>query len=662
MNANVSPVLSLKRTSCLCIIANLREFSARNLMRISKELRKELLLSIPVHEISFLEQTGFVEGIDMEAVWAALLRERIPPTFAEKLNISPLTKCSQSSRQKYMETLAFIILNKVWDKNTNTSHYQLALDLLFSVHYCLGIYNWRKLLVIYPHLRKYFYSFPPPRQYIVVPIDYYNKYYKSISDVQLISLLLDGCHFQPTQINLFAPSFVNTHLWKEINHPSAFKSFRRFLTTASSLWLCSSGSTEHQLDTDTINKFPQVLSFIIVEMIKRSELKHLHLQAPDARSLSLLLDSIAGLLATLSSYQSRQAKKCTPYNKLKELTLTHDYQPPQQVVVDTSSLTCLFRNAANIVSYQPHLKEVNLGGIKFTCRAQNLKDLITALVQHVNKESGSILTFNACHMMLDFFLLIIETFLRSQVFNDQVLNLSRVIVEKAAIPKQSEFCTSIISMSEECFNFKYYKISDMYLPSSTGFWLLYKGHQIRLHTLELHGVRVDSGCSLLNEIAKHPNFRVRKIYLSNIDIPHCYITVDDFQQLLVKKDLEVLSISDCNIGETGVLQDITIAFSLLLSYRYTLVSVLTLKDNKMGAESDEILQNFFAALFSMRSIQALGLDIRSNQLKPQHFKIMVSEWKRCAGDKKLRQLHCQGNEVAPNQKFEVGELSHWTFV
>jgi len=634
------------------------------------QLRQELLLNIPIHEIWYLEHTEFVDGIDMKAVWAAITKERMPATFSDKLNVSPLTKCSPCVREKYMETLGFIILNKVWNKGTNTNHYQLALDLIFSVHYCMGIMNWRKFLGTNPHWRQHFHSFPPPRQHIIVPTKYYNKYYNNgqgVSDVQLMGLLLDGCRYRPSQMNIFAPSFINTHIWVEMKYPSVLEKFRRFVCTTESLWFCTSGSAEQVTDVNMVKTFPDMLSFIVTEMITSSgavsEFKHLHLQAPNVTSLSHLLNSIAYFFAVLTNYESIRTKNCTPYKnkKLKEITLTHEEQP-QHVTTDTVSLDCLFRNMADVITYQPQLKEVNLGGINFACVTQNLRTLITALVQHINRDTGSILMFSACHMMLHFFQVMLETFLRSQVFHNQVLHMSQVVVDRTTIPKQSEFYTSVISMSEEGFNFKYYKFCDMHLPHPTGFWLLHRAHQIRLHTLELHNVRVDRGCSLLNEIAKHPNLRVRRIYLSKIDIPHCYITVQDFQLLLVKKDLEVLSICDCNIGENGVLQDISLAFSLLFSYRHMLVSVLNLKENKIGGESDKNLHSFFANLFIMHSIRALGLDIRNNQLKPKHFNIMLTEWKRCAGDKKLRQLHCQGNEVGPKQKYLIGEMSQWTFI
>ena len=663
-----SSILSLQKTSFLCILSNLKSFSTRTLSMLPIQLRQELLLNISVHEMWFLEQSEFVDGIDMDAVWAAITKERMPSTFFDKLSVSPLSKCSQCVKQKYMETLGFIILNKVWNKGTNMNHYQLALDLIFSVHYCMGIMNWRKFVGTNPHWRQHFHSFPPPRQHIIVPTEYYNKYYKNgqgVSDVQLISLLLDGCCYRPTQLNILAPYFVCTHLWLEVKYPSVLERFRRFVSKAESLWFCTSGSVEQTSELNMLKNFPEMLSFVVTEMITSSsvgsELKHLHLQAPNVTGLSHLLNSIAFFFAVLTNFETIRTNNCTPYKNLKELTLIHEEQP-QHVNIDIASLDCLFRNMADVISYQPYLTEVNLGGVNFACVTQNLRGLITALVQHINRESGSILSFNACHMMLHFFQVMIQSFLISRVFNNQVLHMSQAVVDRTTIPIQSEFYTATITMAEEGFDFKYYKFSDMHLPHPTGHLLLHRAHQIRLHTLELHDVRVDLGCSLLTQIAKHPNLRVRRIYLSKIEIPHCYITVQDFQLLLVKKDLEVLSICDCNIGENGVLQDITIAFSLLFSYRYMLVSVLNLKDNKIGAESDKNLHSFFAALFGMYSIRALGLDIRNNQFLSKHFNIMLTEWKRCAGKKKLRQLHCQGNELGPKQKYLIGDMSQWTFI
>lgn len=134
------------------------------------------------------------------------------------------------------------------------------------------------------------------------------------------------------------------------------------------------------------------------------------------------------------------------------------------------------------------------------------------------------------------------------------------------------------------------------------------------------------------------------------------------QGLLVKTDLEVLSITECNIGENGVLQDLTIALNLLFNCRYTMVGVLNLCGNKIGMETDRNIQNFFSALFNMYSIRNLGLDIRLNHLQSRHFTLMCAEWQRCAGKKKLRQLHCQGNEFLNKQKYDIGDIARWTFV
>jgi len=319
---NSTSTISLQKMSCLYIISNMKSFSTGMLSKLPIQVRQELLLNVPVHDMWFLEKSEFVEGIDLKAVWASITKERMPLTFSEKLNVPPLTKYTNCTRQKYMETLGFIILNKVWNKGTSINHYQLALDLIFSVHYCTGILNWRKFLGTNPHWRQYFHSFPSPRQHIIVPTMYYNKYYNNgpgVSDVQLISLLLDGCCYCPAQANIFAPSFINTHIWVEIKYPSVLERFRRFVSTAESLWFCTSGSIEQASDVNMVKTFPEMLAFTVTEMITSSrhgsELKHLYLQAPNVTSLSHLLNSVAFFFAVLTNYESIRTKNCTPYTR-----------------------------------------------------------------------------------------------------------------------------------------------------------------------------------------------------------------------------------------------------------------------------------------------------------------------------------------------------------
>ena len=666
--ASGTSVLNLQKIVCLNILVNLQNYSSDILALLPVKIRHELILNVPVHEIWRLEQSKFVDGIDMKAVWETITKERIPSAFVDKLNISPISKRSHSLKERYMEIIGFIILNKIWKRGSNVNHYQLALDLIFSVHYSLGIINWRKFLATNPCWRQYFHSFPSPRQHIVVPINWYSKYYTSgqgVSDVQLISLLLDGCCYSPSQMNVFAPSFLTTPIWVEVKYPSVLERFRRFISNTESLWFCTSGSTDPQPDSNTIKHFPEMLSFIVTEMIASSSaansFKHLYLQAPNVTALSHLVNSIAYFFAVLTNFENIRTNNCTPYKYLKELTLLHEEQPKHNSI-DLVSLDCLFRNLMDIIHHQPNLEELTLGGINLACLTQNFRGFITSLVHHMNRPINNILSINTCSMMLHCFQVITESFLLANTFKNQLLHISQVIIDRTTIPQQADFYTRAITMCESGYDFKHYKFSHMYFPHPITFWILHRAHQFRFHTLEFHDIRVDPGCSILTLIAKHPNMRVRRLYLSKIEIPHCYITVEDFQLLLVKNDLEILSIAECNLGENGVLQDLTIALNLLFNCRCLMVAVLNLYGNKLGSETDKNLHNFFSALFSMHSVGDLGLDLRNNQLKPHHFGIMCAEWKRCAGRKKLRQLHCSGNDIIGKQKYHVGELSRWTFV
>lgn len=662
-------VLSLQKTVCLNLLVNLKNYSPAILSLLPVKIRQELLVNVPVHEIWWLEQSKFVEGLDMKTVWGTITHERMPSILSDKLTMSPISKRSQTLKERYMEIIGFIILNKICDRGTSINHYQLALDLIFSVHHCLGISNWRRFLATNPHWRQHFHSFPAPRQNMIVPTHFHNKYYangQGISDVQLMSLLLDGCCYCPTQMNIFAPSFLTTPIWMEIKYPSVLERFRRFISNTESLWFSSSGSTEPQPDCNTIKYFPEMLSLIVTEMIASGRLgnfKHLYLQAPNVTSLSHLVNSIAYFFAVLTNYENIRTNNCTPYKHLKELTLIHDEQA-HHTSVDVISLDCLFRNLGDIINHQPNLEELTLGGINLAYLTQSLRSFLTSLVHHINRPTSNILSINTCSMMLYCFQVIIESFLVANTYKNQLLHLSKVIIDRTTIPVQSELYTRIVTMGESGYDFKHYKFSHMYLPNLIVYWLLHRAHQFRLHTLELHDIRVDPGCSILTHIAKHPNLRVRRLYLSKIEIPHCYITVEDFQILLIKNDLEVLSIAECNLGENGVLQDLTIAFNLLFNYRFTMVNVLNLFGNKLGSESEKNLQNFFSALFSLHKLETLGLDIRYNEFQPRHFALMCAEWKKCtcSSKKRLRQLHCLGNALNSKQKYQIGEMSKWTFI
>lgn len=549
-------VLSLQKTVCLNLIVNLKHYSPDVLCLLPVKIREEILVNLPVHEMWWLEQSKFVEGLDMKAVWGTITHERMPVALMEKLTTSPISKRSRTLRERYMEIVGFIIINKICDRAAAVNHYQLALDLIFSVHHCLGISNWRWFLAMNPHWRRHFHSFPPPRNHIIVPTYFFGRYYgngQGVSDVQLMSLLLDGCCYSPTQMNVFAPSFLTTPIWVEIKYPSVLERFRRFISNAESLWFSSSGTSEHQPDCNTVRYFPEMLSLIVTEMIatgSAGSFRHLYLQAPNITALSHLVNSVAYFFAVLTNYENIRTNNCTPYKHLKELTLIHDEQA-HHTSIDIISLDCLFRNLGDIIYHQPNLEELTLGGVNLAYLTQSLRAFLASLVHHINRPNSNTLSINTCNIMLHCFQVIIESFLVVNTYKTQLLHFSKVVLDRTTIPVQSELYTRIVTMSESGYDFKHFKFSHMYLPNLIVYWLLHRAHQFRLHTLELHDIRADPGCSLLTHIAKHPNLRARKILLSKIDIPHCYITVEDFQILLIKPDLEILSITECNIGETG---------------------------------------------------------------------------------------------------------------
>ena len=671
--SNQSTLLTLQQTACLYVIGNLHECDPHQLSLLPANIRFLLMVNIPVADLLKLEHTRFTDAVDMNVVWTILTNKLLPNEYAGFMN-SPLFKGSGSMKELYMEVLATIIFNNMYNTQSLTgyhSHRELALDLMFSIRNCLGILNWDQFLASSPSWMQFFQTFPDKfRQDRVIPVRrYQNHYNRSTSDMALVTYYLSECYYFPSRVSIIASPFIKSSFWRDKFYPMVMERMRMFISRAESLWFSAISDGDSITANDSITRnFPCALRFIASEILANpmSSFSRVCLQALDVRTLAALVSAIAPLLAHMKPPFAQYCVNTNhaPYRYLKEFSVAQpECGPPNDALAHALLFECL----GSIVTSQEHLEELSLGGIDLLVDCPNYGSLANALLHFVVKPSMAVLYLSDLPMLRPLLHDILERYLLGRTARSQILHLHNVTIDPKTIPPTGlKTVVMMMVMRDECLNHKQLKLSQMYLPCRIIFWLFHKVHIFHLHTLELHRVTVDPPFSIVGIIARHPGLFVQKLCLSNLDIPRCNATAEDFKFLLTKRCLKILSITNCQIGEKGLLQDLTMALNRIQAcarapVQISFVDVLNLSENSLGLATDYIFRNFFAALFQLTLQPNLGLDIRSNKLTPHHFTLIYVMWVKHSAGRRLRQLQCQWNHVPTDRQF-LSQIAQWVYV
>ena len=670
-------LLSLQRLSYLYIIGNLQEFEPHHLALLPVNMRFLLLINIPVADILKLEHTKVTQGVDMHAVWTAVTNKTLPAEYAGFIH-SPLLKGSGSMKELYMEVLATIIFNSLCNKRSSSGyqrHRELALDLMFSIRNCLGINNWMEYLSYNPSWLNWFQTFPSESRHDrIVPMKRYENHYirstTGSSDMSLVTYYLSECYYFPSRVSVIATSFIKSSFWMDKFYPSVMERMRMFVSRAESLWFSAIGDGDRiSISDDITSNFPCALRFIASEILANplSNLKSLCLQALDVITLTALVSAVTPLLAHIKAPLAQYcvSTNITPYRFLKELSVAQRQCGPQR---ETLAHTILFDSLASIILYQECLEELSLGGVDLLAvECQSYDSLANALLVFAAKPSMTILHLSDIPVLRLFLQEVVERYLLSRAKSNQILHLHHVTVDpRTILPHGIKTIVKTIIMREECLNLKQLKLSQMYLPCRIAFWLFHPLHVFYLHTLEIHGVTIDPPYSIINVIGRNAGLHVQKLCFSNVDIPRCNATAEDFRCLLTKRYLRNLSITNCNIGAKGLLQDLTTAlhgvFMMMgAAMPVSFVEVLNISENGLGAATDYFIRNFFGALFRLVPFQPnLGVDIRNNKMSAHQFTLIYIMWVRNAGGRKLRQLQCQWNMLPQDRSF-LSQMAQWVF-
>ena len=669
-----SSLLTLQQTTCLYVIGNLQNYTPRQLCLLPVNIRFIILINIPVADVLKLEHTCFAEGVDMQSVWSILTKKTLPAEYMAFAH-SPLFKGTGSMKELYMEVLATIIFNSVCNKHSASgyqNHRELALDLMFSIRNCMGIKNWEGFLASSPSWRKYFQTFTNlSRQDRMVPMTRYQDHYLSgtASDMCLVTHFLSECYYFPNRVSIIASPFVESTMWTDKFYPMVMERMRMFISRAEALWFSAIGEGDVINAKDSVtSNFPCALRFILSEILANPmpNFNRICIQALDIKTLSSLICAVTPLLGVMKQPYAQYCVNMNhaPYRYLREFSVG---QPESGPPGDSLAHALLFECLACIILHQDHLEELTLHGIDLLVDCPTYGSLAGALLHYASRPSMAVLYFTNLPVLRPLLQDVVEKFLQGKPNRNQILHLNKVLVDPNTVPPNGiKTVVNMMIMKEECIDLKQLKITEMYLPPRMIFWLFHNVHIFHLHTLELHSVNIDPPFSLVSIVARHPNLYVQKLSLSNIDIPRCGVTTEDFKLLLTKKCLRILSITACRIGEKCLLHDLAMAINRIQMFVRSpvpipFVEVLNLSDNNLGHSNDYLFRNFCAALFRQVIQPNLGLDIRNNRLTPRHFTMMYMMWAKHSGGRKLKQLQCHMNHLPLERQF-MTQMAQFVFV
>ena len=125
-------LLSLVDQCFLYLIFNLEEFPPNYLVLLPRQIRKQLLLSLPMVDICNLEKTAVVEGIEMNDVWQSVRENRV----ADHVHLQQLSKVlSVGGREFCFRALIFLFVHCGSESGIEVIDF---ISLLYSVKLHMG--------------------------------------------------------------------------------------------------------------------------------------------------------------------------------------------------------------------------------------------------------------------------------------------------------------------------------------------------------------------------------------------------------------------------------------------------------------------------------------------------------------------------------------------
>ena len=660
LKMNLHPI-SLQNQCLIYIISFLELFPLDYLALLPAAIRQQLLENLPPADICRLEQSSFIEGLDMERIWGMQkqttmyirktdwLYDRSPTNFKDSFfrRVYTIVFQAYDSRRS-----TFILIGCLCTPGHQGMQYRRNSGYRNRIYrqtkYWSYLHGNRNCLITTPHRFQQYYD-PNP----------YERF-------DLITLTPELCHYYPKALrvplrscttavcgSIIRDTTLSTTMFQHVKNLhftlTEQKTLLRYaLVSACARRVAHYGHQETQ-QVDLTTYFSERIYTIFEAFLYPAlqVLEELTIEVDTTKTLGVMLEMSVPLLrgTTLSQISTSNIMTMTAQN-IKNFTiilgrpLSVTTPVPLSIAHDT-----LLQYLSSLFSL-PHFKSLHLEGIIF-------------------QDDPHAHAFGS----------ILYTFLTSPTTHEQSLTCRSIRFEQL----QSEDYKTMplpppVVSSEHSLKYKSLQFEGTSLPQSILTWL-FQTSQLHLQALKLHiqplrvstrplvmlpaGIENVHVQRLALHTCKHPLKRpggrhqrpnpftqLKSAAQCKVD-PDFYKTVHSLQQILLKNALMSLDLESNNLGHSGILPYLT--EGLINRATTGTLRELNLANNYLEDETDQNLANLFDAIFCLPQIQELSLNINGNGLNRHHFDIIHTSWTKKSAGLKLQFL---------NYNFRVHVLPH----
>ena len=596
--------LSLERYCFLKVISDLETVPPESLALLPLSLRHKLACNLPAVDVCQLEQTSFVQGLDMDKVWTHLAEKAI--------------KVYSKGKDGYFSDVCTLLLNHYYPYQCSNQDYRTVIcELLFSIKDCLGIVDWS---TFQHHLQV------QADKNLVIPYRHQESYKQFASgdhsDAQLVSFILQKTHCLPKSPTIYCKEFAG-HIRSESWANENWQVLVEYLSGVRKL------SLQHAT-TSVVSGF--IFNAMSARGLRQLQLEELYLRGHN--------DFLEETLISVGYYLRRESGlQCGSCDSLKHV---HVEGGP---VCDFTA-----RELSDIIENQPSISSVWLA---FVYPWPPVTTVATPAHRRLCNTLSRVLQLTELtYMHLEGIILLpaglqqlLYLFLTTSCHHTQTLLISCSLSQDL-----SGFVDDLSCCHPDDSNLSYKKL-DLHnadFPAAITQWL--SDHvYLRLDTLDLNNINCAGTGIILPFVLSHPRLEVKNLTVSLGD---SLDTHEGFQwqsgcfhgilgsSLLNELHLHCFGVL---VRENAMLL-LEFITGIFKQVRVGMLETLDLQDNNLGSLPDSQLILLFEAILSLPQLERFTLDLSENSLDDRQLKLLYRLWQDKCGGKKMKELICWSSD------------------
>ena len=569
-----------------------------------------LIQNLPVADVCRLEQSSFVKGMDMEHIWATLIRENVLPQLPFlRREHNPV-----STKDDYFSALCGIILNrKLYARDFD------VLSCLFSVKVCLGIEDWSE--IAHPFCQQVAVrDYEIHGQTLRIP-PRYNEYFTSeqFSNIGIIRLILDAsCYYFPKSLTLVCESFAENFFSQEWISPENLRMLTTYLHQIRRLSLDFSFGNPNRVDM--LSALPFILNVL-------SNNGKLQLEDFSVRDKSGQFTE--NTVFAISPYLKGGEGSCQTLETVSLLTTSSssDCKVTISQFSEPATLELL-----DIINNQIQLRKVELCAHR--CYGLSCIRLCSALANLFEQPQFREMHLGLSGMLAGSFQELLSSYLTAPCSGDLSLCLQKMHCFTNDMSRFSHtlFCLNI---PEENILHKSLTMSSLKLPDAVCVWIREHVH-LRLNELKV----VSPSFALTTVLLNHPRLEIKRFTLivnprecaALLQSPQC------FDNVLGSVHLRNFKIDFSNYGWKAEYL-MALVSGLHKQAQVGKLELLDISSNKWELLTEAELTQLFQAIFSLPQLETFTLLISNIcYFTEQHIQLLCKCWREIAGGKQLKKV------------------------